>query len=415
MPNQFYQRAQLLYRQRRYAQAAQELRTGIPESGADADSYALLALCLANMGELEEAAAEARRAVVDSPNSPFSHYAMSWVYFKSNKLQDAELSATEAIRLSPMNPDYLALLANIQLRCDRPRECLETTGKCLSVVPDHAAASNLSAMALIKLGRKDEAAAVVSGTLNAHPDNALTHANQGWTRLHQGNYRAALESFREALRLDPDLDWARQGMLTALKARYPMYRWMLAYFLFMGRMSGRARWATTIGLIVVMQIFNIAGQLSPSLRAPAMLLIAAYGVFIFFSWTVNPFSNLLMQASPYGRYLLNSDQRESSSVAGIMLGAAAAVAVTAILMRSKALGYLALGLLLLLIPACALFHLPKGRQRITAGIFVIAVVGMLIREVEVPDAGAIIQISLVSVIASTWVFRLLQHKNRQKR
>ncbi len=414
MSNQYYQRAQVLYQQHRFSQAAQELRAGSLESTADANSYALLALCLVNIGELEEAESEARRAVIHSPGNPFGHYALSFVYFRCGQLRNAELSAREAIRLSPAGPDYLALLANIQLSRDHPKEALESAEQGLAVDPDHAGSLNLRTMALIKMGRKEEAASAVQGALSAHPNDALAHANQGWAWLHQGKYRESLASFREALRVDPDLQWARQGMLTALKARYPIYRWMLAYFLLMGRLSRRMRWAIVIGFVVAMQLLNATGQASKQVHLPAMVIVAAYGAFVFLSWTIDPFFNLLMRVSPYGRYLLTPDQRRSSTVAACLIAAAVTVATAAIFLRPAELIFIAFSSALLIIPACAIFRLPKGWRRVVAGIFVIAVGAMVIGAAVVPDVDAGVEIILVSVVVSTWVFRFLNSSARRK-
>ncbi len=66
-------------------------------------------------------------------------------------------------------------------------------------------------MALVKLGRKAEAGADDRAALLRDPENALTHANQGWALLEQGDHGKALEHFREALRIDPEIEWARAG------------------------------------------------------------------------------------------------------------------------------------------------------------------------------------------------------------
>ncbi len=50
------------------------------------------------------------------------------------------------------------------------------------------------------------------------PENALTHANQGWALLHRGDHERALEHFREALRIDPELEWAR-GRASSRRSR----------------------------------------------------------------------------------------------------------------------------------------------------------------------------------------------------
>ena len=104
-------------------------------------------------------------------------------------------------------------------------------------------------MALVQLGRKDEADHTLGSALANDPENALTHANQGWAFLHRGDHERALEHFREALRIDPELDWARIGIVEALKARYLIYRFMLRFFLWMSRKGTAARWVILLGFV----------------------------------------------------------------------------------------------------------------------------------------------------------------------
>ena len=145
-----------------------------------------------------------------------------------------------------------------------------------------------------------------------------------------------------------------------------------------------------------------------------MLIVAAYGAFVFLSWTIDPFFNLLMRVSPYGRYLLDPDQRRSSTVAACIIAAAVIVAIAAILLRPAELIFLAFSSALLIIPACAIFHLPRGWRRSVAGIFVIAVGAMVIGAAVVPNVDTGVEIILVSVIVSTWVFRFLESSARRK-
>ena len=56
-----------------------------------------------------------------------------------------------------------------------------------------------------------------------------------------------MEHFREALRLNPNMEWARQGILEALRARNPIYRVMLRYFLWMSRFRGKVQFGIVIG------------------------------------------------------------------------------------------------------------------------------------------------------------------------
>ena len=79
-------------------------------------------------------------------------------------------------------------------------------------------------MALVRLGRRDEAGATLEAALARDPENAVTHANQGWARLHAGDFRGALEHFREALRLNPSLEWARAGHRRGAEGPLPPLR-----------------------------------------------------------------------------------------------------------------------------------------------------------------------------------------------
>ncbi|MDP8921430.1 MAG: tetratricopeptide repeat protein [Chloroflexota bacterium] len=44
------------------------------------------------------------------------------------------------------------------------------------------------------------------------PEDGQTHANRGWLALRRGERALALAHLREALRLDPESEAARQGL-----------------------------------------------------------------------------------------------------------------------------------------------------------------------------------------------------------
>ena len=58
--------------------------------------------------------------------------------------------------------------------------------------------------------------------------------------LDEGKYPQAMEHFREALRLEPDMEWARLGVVETLKAKRVLYRPVLWYFLWISKFSSRA-------------------------------------------------------------------------------------------------------------------------------------------------------------------------------
>src|ERR1051325_7581740 len=66
--------------------------------------------------------------------------------------------------------------------------------------------------------------------------------------------------------LDPELEYAREGMLEALKARNPIYRGMLAYFLWLGVQSSRFQWAFIVAVFFGGRITRALSESQPDMK-----------------------------------------------------------------------------------------------------------------------------------------------------
>ncbi|MHC4993496.1 MAG: tetratricopeptide repeat protein, partial [Planctomycetota bacterium] len=183
--------------------------------------------------------------------------------------------------------------------------------------------ANFRAIALVQLGRRDEAGGAIGSALSHEPDNPTTHANMGWTLLHQNKTKQALEHFREALRLDPNHEWAKQGIVEALKARNPIYRLMLIYFLWMSRLEPRVQWGVLIGGFILIRALNSASRNNPYIEPFTQPIIYLYIAFVLMAWTARPLFNLLLRLNRFGRYALSDDQVTATN----WLGATIAVAL----------------------------------------------------------------------------------------
>jgi tetratricopeptide (TPR) repeat protein len=217
--DQHHDRAMILFQQRRYADAERELRAALADAPHDPRLHALLGLTLARQDRFADASAEADQAVGLGPDSSFAHYVRGLVLFMRHRPDEAAPAAAQAVALDPYDADAHWLSAAVAFNRRRYPSALESAELGLGVDPDHAGCTNVRAMALVKLGRTDEAGQAIDAALRKDPENADTHANQGWTLLHQGDHRRAQEHFREALRLEPDHDWARAGIVEAMKAK----------------------------------------------------------------------------------------------------------------------------------------------------------------------------------------------------
>lgn len=74
-------------------------------------------------------------------------------------------------------------------------------------------------LALFALGKYQAAKQCYQAALAINPEHANSYASMGWLLLKEKSPKAALEYFREALRIDPNLLYAQQGFEAALAAQ----------------------------------------------------------------------------------------------------------------------------------------------------------------------------------------------------
>ena len=371
------ERARLLLAQSRPADAEQESMLALAQQPDDPHALALLALSRMQQGKGETALSAAENAVGVAPDEPFFHYVHAHVLRSMERNEDAFRAVKEALRLDPADADIFTLLASIELGRNRWPAALEAAEQALALNPEHVGAANLRAMALVRLGRKAEAMQSVDYALHRAPEDAFSHANQGWNCLHQNDPRRAQEHFREALRLDPTLDYARDGMLEALKARNPVYRVMLAYFLWLGRQSTRFQWVFIIGIYFGGRLARSLSDSQPDLKWLWLPLLGLFYAFVYLSWTAHPMFNLLLRFDRFGRHVLSPDQRVGANWFGATFALAIGSVVWWLAFDSEMGFFSAIVMAILSICVAATFS-RSGRDRTilgtsTAALAVIAV------------------------------------------
>jgi len=325
------QRALLLLQGGRHVQAADELRHLLNTQPNDVAAHATLAMCLAYCEQYAEATEEARTAIQLAPDNPFGFYAQAIVLRCRNRYSESEQSIRQAIDLDPDDADYFALLGQLHLEQSRWQQALDAAVEGLGVEPENVDCMNVQARALVQTNRGEHARVAIEGALAREPENAETHANFGWTLLDEGKYYQAMEHFREALRLQPDLEWARLGVIEALKAKRILYRPVLWYFLWISKFTTRAQWGIILGAFIGVQVLRRLALANPALMPWVVPLILVYAVWAFSSWMAIPLFNLALLLDPFGRLALSKDEKITGTWVGLcllgaILGLAGAVA-----------------------------------------------------------------------------------------
>lgn len=314
-----FNRALLLYEQSRYDLAAKELYQILAHNPEDVQAHALLALSFSEQGKPQEALQQAERAVHLAPDLAWAHYVLARVFHQQDQDKAAERAVNEALQLEPQAANYWSLLSAIHIDRRNWPAALETAERGLSLDPEHVGCANLRAMALIKLGRKQESDLALGAALARDPENAVTHANQGWILLEAGDHQRAMEHFRQALRLEPTMDWARSGIVAAMKARNIVYRYMLQYFFWISRLDRRVQWGVIFGGFVAFRLMRSLAQAAPAIAPLAWVLIAAYLAFVYLTWSADTLFNLLLRLDRFGRLALSRNEMMTSNLAGASL------------------------------------------------------------------------------------------------
>lgn len=402
------ERARILVHQSRWETAEQELRaelTADPESG---EAHALLAFCLSQREEFDEATSEAKEAIRLGPDVAAFHYTLGQVYAYRRRFREAETCARESIRLDPDDADWFELLADVCFAQERWQDALDAAERGLKLDPEHAGCTNSRAMALVKLGRKGEAGEALEGALGRDPENATTHANEGWRQLELGDPHKALAHFREALRLEPGLEWARMGIIEALKARSAVYGIVLRYFLWMAKLSARARWGVILVGYFGSKMLRKAADANPRAAPFLWTIVGAYVAFCLLTWLATPLFNLLLRLDPLGRLALSREETVASNWVGACLLLALAGVALGALLGTGALLWSGIGLFAMLIPLAATFECQAGWPRVAMGAYTASVAGcgaggLVLRLAGSPSAGVLLTVFLLGVAASSWV------------
>ena len=310
---------QLLITTKRFDLAQNQLQQLLTQNADDAYLYYLLSSIKYELNLYDQAGDLINSAISLEPDWAFFYYFKACINLASENYTDVENLLNIAIGLDPENSDFKAKLSQFKLLKKEYEIALDIANQALELNPENLLALNTRSTSLLKLNRKEESFATIEGALREDPENTYTHANYGWGLLENGNHQKALIHFRESLRYNPDNSHAQSGMIEALKASNIVYRGYLKYVFFMDKLSEKGQWVFIIGFYVGSKILRILSDKYPNLEPFIMPITIMLAIFAFSTWVITPISNLLFRLNPYGKFLLDRNEKISSSFIGISL------------------------------------------------------------------------------------------------
>jgi tetratricopeptide (TPR) repeat protein len=354
-----FDRAQVLFNQRKYDLAASEFKQEIAENPDSDRGYTALALSLMNQGKIEsETLNLIDYALSLDAENDWNHYTLAFYWYLNSNYERAQVAIEQAIAIDPDSDLYFYILARILFDRGQTKFTLDTRRslgailllsrgallpigfgllslckgyllrsylkatfapleKSLAINPEYLPALNLQTELLMITRRPKRALASSQTGLEIDPNNEIAHRLHGEILTRCGRYTQAIDHFQSSLRINPSSQETQLGLLEAMRSQYWIYPWI--------SMTG---WRGNLTMFSILAI-GIIARLSIDNSAPELANIRIFlGIFIataivnviFLSFPARWIFNLCLQFDPKNRLLLSERTAIISNyIAGIAL------------------------------------------------------------------------------------------------
>jgi hypothetical protein len=87
----------------------------------------------------------------------------------------------------------------------------------------------------------------------------------------------------------------------------------------MSNLTAKYQWGLIIGIYVISRILKGLATSFESLQPILVPILILLTIAAFSTWVIGPISNLFLRLNPYGKYLLDKEEKLSSNFVGISL------------------------------------------------------------------------------------------------
>jgi tetratricopeptide (TPR) repeat protein len=154
-------------------------------------------------------------AVAKAPEKPRPHFNLGQAYQDAQRLPDAVREYEQSLALKPDIYAAYSNLAAIYLDQGQLQKGEEMLLKVTSLSPTFTEGFINLAVLYIRKRDPDKALATINKALETNPSSFAAHYNKGEVLTMKGEYKAAIESYKTAVYLRPDLDAFKLTLGTA--------------------------------------------------------------------------------------------------------------------------------------------------------------------------------------------------------
>lgn len=192
-----------------------------------------LGISLQRQGKLVEAEAAYRAVLSQSPDDAGALHYLGLVNYQAGKLDTAETYMSRSLEIDGSCANTWNDLGAVKLKTGHVEESVRHFARALELNADHSDALNNVSTALRRLYRFESALAPLRRLALLRPRSADVACALADTLYNVGAVAESIESFQEAVRLDPQNKAARLGLGEACEAagRFKQARWQYTVIL----------------------------------------------------------------------------------------------------------------------------------------------------------------------------------------
>jgi len=360
MDYQLYQQIQNLINRDKIDMALKMISAALADYPDSDELHSLQASAYVKIKDFKKAQQAINTGIGLNPENDYLFYLNAHVALEYDNYKAAEEHIDQAIGLNPYSATFFGTKAMIFINQKKYTEAIEAAMDGLDLDPEDPMCNNMLSMAQTRAGLSGEAFNRLENMLADDPENELTQANTGYYYLRQGDPRKAKEHFAAALNSDPEYEFARTGMLQAIKSTNWFYRKLLQFSYWLDEINSKYRWGFIIGLVLIVKVI-------PILSLP-------YLIFVFWTWFTGPFSDMIIYFDKYGRFLMKARTIMLTRVNIAVLMLAILSLIAGLVLHGSFL-LLAFSFLLTTIPVYLMSSITKPLNQLALGAFGVLYIG----------------------------------------
>ena len=199
-----FSRAVALQKAGDFEGAAGEYRQFLAAHPDNVEARSNLGVVLVNLGKYEDAINEYKAALTSAPSNAVVRLNLGLALYKASQLEEALEAFGLVLKASPEKLQARYLAADCQLRLGRPAEAINLLESLETARGDDPVLSYLLGMAYLATKRVEKGQLFIDRILR-QGDSAQASVLMGLAKRGAGDMKGALDDFKRAVELDPEL------------------------------------------------------------------------------------------------------------------------------------------------------------------------------------------------------------------